>query len=428
MSQAPVRPTPSSTTSAPSVASGAALITSGTSTLGVPTPVPSRSPQLLRRLQVVVALALLIAGALSVWVVTDLRGDLASAPNLAEQYARLGQVQHSLSAAARLADQSVLLGESADGANATAAIDQVVHASGLLVEAAKERPQDADAVQAIGGNVLRFSLVLSSAVGAPQAQALPRLATAQTQLGDLLGQIDQLQAQLATEAAGRPWSQSTPAVALAGVAMAAVVAWVAWVVARRSHRVLNLGLAAAVIALFVVIGLTATAQDVAANASQASRSTQFTHVVNTTNAVRHLDAAQQVLTTAVLTQAWNATTKNTYALEFTAASAAARVEGLPQPNDVDTAKEALATRMNQGNWKAATTNLLDTGSDGLSAAADAFRTSASTASDGAVADAAAAPTDARASLVAELVLIVAVALAGAALGVLGLFQRLREYR
>ncbi len=423
MSKAPVRPTPSSTTSAPSVASGAALITSGTSTLGVPTPVPSRSPQLLRRLQVVVALALLIAGALSVWVVTDLRGDLASAPNLAEQYARLGQVQHSLSAAARLADQSVLLGESADGANATAAIDQVVHASGLLVEAAKERPQDADAVQAIGGNVLRFSMVLSSAVGAPRAQALPRLATAQTQLGDLLGQIDQLQPSWPPR---RPPSLEParrrrigrrrhggsgglgPGSSLGAVTGAQPRA------CRRRHRLVCRDRAHAT---------ARTSQQRLAG----SRST-ITPRGQPTNAVRHLDAAHQVLTTAVLTQAWNATTKNAYALEFTAASAAARVEGLPQPNDVDTAKEALATRMNQGNWKAATTNLLDTGSDGLSAAADAFRTSASTASDGAVADAAAAPTDARASLVAELVLIIAVALAGAALGVLGLFQRLREYR
>ena len=50
----------------------------GVATAEFPPPVPSRTPQLLRRLQVAVALAVLIAGAVSVWVISDLRNDLAA--------------------------------------------------------------------------------------------------------------------------------------------------------------------------------------------------------------------------------------------------------------------------------------------------------------------------------------------------------------
>ena len=414
----PVRPPPT----------GSPPVPADTSSFDIAPPVPSRTPRLLQRLQVVVALAVLIAGAMSTWVIADLRGDLASAPNLAQQYARLGEVQHDLSAAARLAKVSVILGEAADGANAAAAIDQVVAASGLLVESAKERPQDAAALQAIGGDTLRYSLTLASAVGSPRTQALPRLAVAQKQLDALLGQLDDLQAQLAAEADARPWSQGTPAVWLVCLAMAAVVVWASWLVAQRSHRVVNLGLAAAVVALLSMIGITAAAQGAAVSASEASRSTQFARVVNTTAAVRHLDAAQQVLTTAVLTQTWDATAQANTTTEVKSATAAASKENLTGLSSFTNARDSLDTQMSKGEWKAATSALTDTAKKSLSGAAQAVRDNARSVSDGAVTIASAAPTSARATLVVQLVLVIVVALVGAALGVLGLYQRLTEYR
>jgi hypothetical protein len=373
-------------------------VSSGTPSFDIAPPVPSRTPWLLQRLQVVVALAVLIAGAMSAWVIADLRGDLASAPNLAQQYARLGEVQHDLSAAARLAKVSVILGEAASGANATAAIDQVVAASGLLVESAKDRPQDAEALQAIGGDTLRYSLTLASAVGSPRAQALPRLAVAQKQLDALLGQLDDLQAQLAAEADARPWSQGTPAVWLVCLAMVAV------------------------------LSITAAAQGAAISASDTSRSTQFSRVVNTSAAVQHLDAAQQVLTTAVLTQTWDAAARANQTREVKSATVAANKENLTGLSTFTDARDALDTQMSKGEWKAAATALTDTAKKSLSGAAQTVRDTARDVSDSAVTVASSAPTSARATLVIQLVLVILIALVGAALGVLGLYQRLREYR
>ncbi len=427
MSQAPVRPTgPGPAT--PAVPSGGVPAPSGTSTLDFPTPVPSRTPQLLQRLQVVVALALLVAGMMSAWVIADLRADLAAAPNLAQQYARLGQVQHDLSAAARLAETSVILDENAGGENAKASIEQVVAASGLLVQAAKDRPQDAEALQAIGGGVLRYSLTLASALGASPGKAGPVLVNARDQLDALLGEIDQLQDRLATEAQTRPWSQNTAVVTLTALAMLVVLGWVSWVVARRSHRVLNPGVIAAAIALVVLIGITAAAQLTAESASDSSRSTQFSRVVNTTNAGRHLDAAQLILTTAVLTRTWNNATEADYTAAYKAARSAANAEGLSGLGSFNGAAQPLADHLSAGEWAQAQEALLATGRDSLSGAATTLRESATSVSDSAVAVAAAAPANARANLIAQLVFVIAIALVGAALGVLGLYQRLREYR
>ena len=428
MSQAPAPVAAPGPTPARTAPTGIPPVSSGTPSFDIAPPVPSRTPWLLQRLQVVVALAVLIAGAMSAWVIADLRGDLASAPNLAQQYARLGEVQHDLSAAARLAKVSVILGEAASGANATAAIDQVVAASGLLVESAKDRPQDAEALQAIGGDTLRYSLTLASAVGSPRAQALPRLAVAQKQLDALLGQLDDLQAQLAAEADARPWSQGTPAVWLVCLAMVAVVVWASWVVAQRSHRVVNLGLAAAVVALLALLSITAAAQGAAISASDTSRSTQFSRVVNTSAAVQHLDAAQQVLTTAVLTQTWDAAARANQTREVKSATVAANKENLTGLSTFTDARDALDTQMSKGEWKAAATALTDTAKKSLSGAAQTVRDTARDVSDSAVTVASSAPTSARATLVIQLVLVILIALVGAALGVLGLYQRLREYR
>jgi hypothetical protein len=400
----------------------------GTAAPEFPPVVPSRTPQLLQRLQVLIALALLVAGAVSVWVISDLRNDLASAPNLAQQYARLGQVQHSLTSAARLTAESVITGEAAGGRRASDATKQLGTAAGLLVEAARDRPQDADELSTLSQAVLTYSQTLAAIPGTPRATALPQLTAADVQLDKLLSGIASLQTRLTTEAASRPWSQSTPWATLACLAMLAVVVWAAWLVAQRSHRVLNLGLAAAGAALLVLLGTTAAAQGLAASASDASRGTQFGHVVNTTLAVTQLDAAQRVLTTAVVTQHWDSTSVAAYTKAFQAASRAAAPEDLPSLKSFDTAKNTLADQMTKGEWKAAATTLLADSNKSLAGTASTFLDDANNVLTSAVTDAATGPASARAGLVADLVVAIVLALAGAALGILGLYQRLREYR
>ena len=417
---------PSATTA--TVAGGTTAALPGANAPEFPPVVPSRTPQLLQRLQMLVALALLVAGAVSAWVISDLRNDLASAPNLAQQYARLGQVQHSLSNAARLTTESVIAGESAGGTRASGATKQLGTAAGLLVEAARDRPEDAEELSTLSQGVLTYSQTLAAIPGTPRASALAELSAADTQLDKLLSGIASLQDRLTTEAASRPWSQSTPWAALACLAMLAVVVWTSWLVARRSHRILNLGLAAAGAALLVLLGTTAAAQGLAASASDASRGAQFGHVVNTALAVTQLDAAQRILTTAVVTQHWDSTSAATYTKAFQAASEAAAPEDLPSLKSFDTAKGTLTDQLSGGDWKAAATTLLADNAKSLAGTAGAFLDDANAVSASAVTAAATGPQSARTGLVADLVIAIVLALAGAALGVLGLYQRLREYR
>jgi hypothetical protein len=393
-----------------------------------PTPVPSRTPQLLRRLQVMVAVAALIAGAVSVWVISDLRNDLAAAPNLAQQYARLGQVEHSLTRAADLAARSVIAGQAADGSLAVAATEEVATANGLLIAAAKDRPQDAEALTEVSRAVLDYAVDIHAAAGAARATALPLLTQADRDLDDLSTQIRTLQQQLGTEAQARPWSQGSPAALLVALAVVAAIGWASWVLAQRTHRVLNIGLAGAAVAVLLVLGMTAAAQASAATASDTSREVQFAHVVNATAAVTALDTAQRDLTTAVLTRTWTASAKSAYQAAFDAASTAAATEGLPGLKAFESAASELTAQLSKGEWTKAGTILLADGTKSLDSAADSFRDTADSVVQAATATAAQEPQSTRSGLVLQLVVAVILAVAGAAAGVLGIDRRLREYR
>ncbi|MFT4110020.1 hypothetical protein [Propionicimonas sp.] len=393
-----------------------------------PVPAPSRSPQLLRRLQAVIALAVLIAGAVGAWVIADLRDDLASVPNLAQQYARLGQVQHALSTANDLATRSVLLGESASGTNATAAATQVARANGLVVQAATDRPQDAAALTALGQEVLQYSTSLTVAAGASGTTARSALTAATSQLEEVLSAIDDLQAELATEASARPWSQTSPGAVIVIVVMLGVVGWASWLLARLSHRAVNPGLAGAAAALLLLLVTGVAAQNTAAQASVASRDTEFTHVVNAATAVRQLDTAQRVVTTAVLDQTWDSDAEAAYAAAYKAASTAGRAEDLGSLSRFDTQQAAITDAVSKGDPKTAASTLLSDDAKAFRAVADAFRDKAEATSDTAVATAADEPRAARSELVFHLVVTILLAVAGAVAGVGGIARRLREYQ
>ncbi len=393
-----------------------------------PAPSPSRSPQLLRRLQVLVALAALLAGVAWAWVLIDLRSDLASAPELAQQYARLGQVQHNLNRAAVLADRHAISGEATDGPLAEESTEQLALAAGLLVEAVRDRPQDAAALSALSQDLSRYTAALTYAAGKPRAEAIPLLARADGNLDALSADLAGLQATLSTEASERPWSQGLAIPLLVTLAMIGCLAWAGWVVARLSRRVLNLGLVSAALALVLGLIVTATAQTAAAEASQSSRGTQFGHVANSTNAVTELQGAHRVLTAAVLAQLWSADRDADYRAALEASQEAASREDLAGVNAFGTAATAVIDLLAEGSWKAAATALQSDGDDALDALAEGFRTRADAVVADAAAEAATNPETARAGMVSQLVLVIVLALAGAALGVLGLDRRRQEYR
>ena len=391
-----------------------------------PVPQRSRTPRLLQRLQLAVALVLLVGGALTAWMITDLRADLATAPVLAEQYARLGQVRHNLNSAADLAARSVLAGEKADGEKARAASAALGTAAGTLVDAAQARPEDAAALKALSTDMLGYAQLLGSAAGAPRAQALPLLTQADARLATLLDGVAGVQSGLAEQAAARPLSQNNALVLWPAILLLGVVVWVSWQVARRSHRVLNLGLAGAALAVVLVASVGLNAQNTAASASQVSRATQFTHVATLATAVDELDHAQRVLTTATLEQAWSDTASGEYQDAFTAASRAAATEKLPSLKGFDTAAKDLVGLLEKRDWAGAAKVL--TAGQGLDAVASDVRAKAADKTGTALATATAEPEAARTTLLIELVLVVVLALAGAALGALGLARRLQEYR
>lgn len=394
----------------------------------LPAPIPSRTPQLLRRLQVVVALAALLAGVSWVWVIVDLRGDLASAPNLAQQYARLGQVQHSLNRAAVLADRSVIAGEAADGPIAASAAGELATAAGLLVEAGPDRPQDAAALAGLGRDVTRYAVELTSAAGASRTQALPTIARAADLLDGLTADIAGLQEALVAEASARPWSQGSPVPALVTVAMLGVLGWASWVIARLSRRVLNVGLVVAAVALASGLGLTTAAQTTAAEASQASRGTQFGQVVTATTAVTQLESAHRVLSSGVLEQKWNSSRQDAYDAAYQAAADAAAQQDLIGVQSFHAAAGTVVELLTKADWKGAAQALLADGGDALDARAVAFRTNADVVAADAAAGAAREPEAARSGLVTQLVLAIVIALGAAALGVLGIDRRWKEYQ
>ncbi|MCA0294978.1 MAG: hypothetical protein LCH96_06625 [Actinobacteria bacterium] len=409
-------------------AASTGLAPAGASSGDFVTPPRSTSPRFLRQLEVIVALAAVLAGVLAGWVILDLRSDLASSPQRTEQYARLGEVNHALLAAGDLAARSTIAGETAGGALAGAAGDQLATAAGLLVDAAQARPGDADQLNQISQEVSRYAQELARARGAERAQALTLLGAADTQLDRTLSLITDLQATLAQEAAGQPVTQNAALVVWPMLALLAVVVWASWALARLSHRVVNLGLVATAVAILLLMATALGAQTSATEAAKVSRTEQFAHVVNLAGTVNGLDRAQRVLTTAVLRHSWGSAQDDAYTTAFAAAQKAASGEKLPSLKGYDTAKQELATQMAKGDWTGAANTLTAADDKSLDVVADNVRQSAATKTEAALAEATSAPEDARGALVVQLVLAIGFALAGAVLGVLGIARRLQEYR
>ncbi len=392
-------------------------------------PAPSRTPRFLRRLQVLVALAAVLAGALATWVIVDLRADLATSAQAARQYATLGQVHHALNSAADHAARSVLADETAGGQRAKVAGEDLAAAAGLLVDAARAHPEDAQALNAISQQVSRYAQALAPALGGPDhARALSQLAAADTQLDKALEQIETMQAGLSDQAAARPLTQSWAIVVWPLVAGLAVVVWASWALARLSHRVVNLGVAGTALAIVLVATMALGAQASAADAFRVSRTEQFASVVNTAAAVDGLDRAQRVLTSAVLRQSWGSGPDGDYADALAGARKAAAAEALPSLSSYDAAKVALATQMTKRDWAGAAKSLNATSDTALDSLADEFRQAAGSRTSASLAEAEAAPRGAGNVMAAQLVFAILFALAGAALGALGIDRRLQEYR
>ena len=392
-------------------------------------PAPSDTPRLLRRLQVLAALALLLLGAVSTWVVMDLRSDLASAPGLTDQYARIGQVQAALVDANTTARKGVIAGNGRPSSQADEVGARLGTASGLLVEAARARGEDAAALVAISDHLVQYGHLLRAADGRDETTAAGFLAKADAQLDEeLLPALEQLQDALSDEAHSRRWSQSPTTVQILGLVVLAGLGWISWIVARRSRRILNVGLVGALGCTVVVMWVTGAAQQSATQATEQSRGVELTNVVSLTDSINQASAAQRLQATGVQRRSWSAA--NADALD---AAIAAASQGSPATADGDlerfrAASAALTALIAKPDWAAAEKALLSTADAGLAMSSHAFTGAVDTERAAAVTRAAATPDDARTALAWQLAIVIAAAVGGAALAGFGLQQRLREYR
>jgi len=387
-------------------------------------PPPSRTPQLLRQLQVVAALVLLVLGGVGTLLITQLRTDLDSAPQVAAQSARLGEVQTRLLGAATLAAEGALKVPGATGNPAADAVTRVGEASALLIEAATARPQDTKALAALSSEVSAYGAALRAADGRDTATAQGLLAKAGTQLDtQILPDLTALQTSLAAEAT----AQSTGlmfVMPVLGLAAAAFLIWVSWVVAQRSRRVLNLGLVGAIVGVLVISWVTLAAQQSTAVAAGQSRGAQFTRVTGLNMASSQVDTARRIQAESLLARSWpDARAKAVTAAIDAAGKAADTSAAKSALADYRKASSDLAAKMAKPDWPAAELSLT-----GVIATSTAFGQAISEGRAQATTAAADAAGEVSSGLPWQLAAVILATLVGAGLAIVGLAQRLVEYR
>lgn len=394
-------------------------------------PPPSRTPVLFRRLQAVAAAGLIVLGVAAALIVSGLRADLATAPAVAEQYARLGQVNSLLIEADTLTARSILQRGAAAGRDAAEAADaRLVQAAGLLVEAAATRPADTAALAGISQSVVAYGQQLRAASAAGEDAAAASLRTADEVLETRIQpDLDQLQAQLTAESdrdytAGLGWIMPVLAIGVAGA-----LVWMSWVVAQRSHRVVNPGLVGALVAALVVAGVTIAAQQSAASAVEASRGAALDDVATVSMGSTQLRASERITIRATIDREWGESQENGTEAALTATAAAVNQHGsLPSLAAYRDANDAAISLLEKGDWTGATKLVVATGDESLSSAAEEWATAASDVTQEQVHSAAEAAASTNDTLLAQLVVVILAALGGAVLALVGFAQRLREYR
>jgi hypothetical protein len=392
-------------------------------------PRPSRTPQLLRRVQAAAALAVLIFGGVGALLISGLRTDQDAAPQIDAQYARIGEVQTRLLGAATLATEGVIKGNGGTTDSAAQAVSRVGEAVGLLVEAATARPQDAPALTSISREVTVYGMLLKAADQRDAKSAQAQLTLAANQLdNNVLPDLDRLRGSLSVEASATS-SGLTWVMPVLGLLVLALLGWTSWLVAQRSHRVLNIGLIAAVVAVVVTGWITIEAQQATERAANESRTTQFAAVSALHEASAQVDIARNLQTRSLLAKAWTAADAEAVDAALTAADKATEpAKASAILGTYRTAEAALATLMAKGDWPGATKLALSTDKVAVAPTAARFQQAISDARVVATTAAADAATEVRNSLPWQLAAVILAALVGAGMVIAGLAQRLVEYR
>lgn len=382
---------------------------SGTGVAALPAqPAASDTPRRLRRYQLVTAVAVLMLGLIGIVQLSQLRAESSATPGLGVQQVRLGEVSGAISAAGNQAAFDAAAGSPSDQ---SAPLAQV---AGLVVKAAAAAPARAEVLGSINSDLLQYGQLLS-------AGAFDRAEELRT--SSLQPALDGLGAQ-SSEAVQTLWWTS-PYLSLGlGLVVLIGLCWLSYQVAQRSHRVLNTGLVAAIVATVAIAGLAAAGTPVSSAAGLADNS-----VVQAsgrlTRAQLAADSASRVLLDAVRLKHWDKATLEAFGTPDKLAADAFTGEAADRYNELRSAQAPVVTALAAGNWTKAGSQL--TKGDAVAKAKGELAASISKQRASLSASATSDSTNDSLLFLFEVGAAV-LAMAGAFLGVRGLQTRIEEYR
>lgn len=394
----------------------------------------SGTPRLLRQFQVLLVVLLVGLGAVSAGLLALSRESLTAAAAQAAGYARMTTVGTLL----LQADAAAAKGLLADGQKATAWRQQseaaVADAAALVVEEAAAHPAHGEALADLNVQILAHGRVLERALtlsdGDAAASTLVRAGA--TLREEVLPVVADLQARSRDAAAELLSQQQGWLLPVIGWAVVAVLVAVSWQVAKRSRRVVNLGLAAAIVATGTIAVLGGTTVSTVTGSAITARDGAMAGLQAITTAQNRVADAHGVEVLTVLSRTGVAGRERDWQdrmAEAEAALADGQASGLEKAlADYREAHEALAALVGAGDWDAAGTLVAATDTGSPSAAMTAFEDAAAAELDQATATVTATVTGHLDGLLTQAVVTAVLALAGTALAVWGLGQRLKEYR
>lgn len=388
----------------------------------------------LRQFQVVVVSLMVLLGAGSFWVLTQSRDNLAQASAHAAEYVRLTTV------GTRLLQADAAAGKSFISAGATASrhhqrvTSALTDASTLLVASAAAQPEDAAVLSTVNAEILSYGRDLETARSLKGSDEGSRVLLAANtfvrdeilpDLSDLADRNAARVAELLTQQLG--WLLPV----FAWLCVAALLA-ISWVVARQSHRVVNLGLAAAIVATGTIAVLSGTAISAVASSAVTAREGDLAQLQAATRSENLVSDAHGVEVQSVVARTRPARYQEAWKQRVDEADATLRKVNaedlLASLNAYTQAHARLAGLIAEERWEDAATLVADDARTSPGGAVVAFDAEASAVQDAAGAAVSQAASSHADGLLAQAVGTALLALGAAGLALWGLGQRLKEYR
>lgn len=388
----------------------------------------------LRQFQVLVVSLMVLLGAGSFWVLTQSRDSLTQASAHATEYVRLTTVGTRLLQADAAAGKSFISTGPTAAQHHKRVTSALTEASTLLVTSAAAQPEDAALLATVNGEILGYGRDLESARSLKGSEEGSRvLLAANTSVREeILPDLSELadrNAARAAELLSQQLGWLLPV--FAWLCVAALLA-ISWVVARQSHRVVNLGLAGAIVATSTIAVLSGTAISAVASSAVTAREGDLAQLQAATMSENLVSDAHGVEVQSVVARTRPARYQETWMDRIDEAeSALGEVNAddlLVSLNAYTKAHARLAALIAQQRWEDAATLVTDDAGTSPGGAVAAFDAEVAAVQDSASAAVSQAATRHADGLLAQAVGTAVLALGAAGMALWGLGQRLKEYR